>query len=120
MSTTTNTTTTNKSFITNATTSTTTTTSKTTNKTANTSKTTGMSTSKLRHRRPKLIVCILYAHEREGAYTIRDKQLGHERHRERYKTIDIIAEYNHFTWECNHLPTFPPSSLETDREKLNS
>ena len=62
----------------------------------------------------------LTAHEREGAYSCRDKQLGHERQRERYKTIDLIADYNHFTWECNHLPTFPPSSLETERENLNS
>ena len=31
----------------------------------------------------------------------------------RYKKIDLIAEYNHFTWECKHLATFPPSSLET-------
>ena len=42
-----------------------------------------------------------------------------ERRRERYKTIDLIKEYNHLTWECNHLPTFPPSSLETKRENLN-
>ena len=28
-----------------------------------------------------------------------------ERQWERYKTIDLIAEYNHFTWECNHMPT---------------
>ena len=40
--------------------------------------------------------------------------------RERYKTIDLVIEYNHFTWECNHLATFPPSSLETERENLNS
>ena len=48
------------------------------------------------------------------------KQRGRERQRERYKTIDLITEYNHFTWECNHLGTFSPSSLETERENLNS
>ena len=31
------------------------------------------------------------------------KQRRRERQRERYKTIDLITEYNHFTWECNHL-----------------
>ena len=31
------------------------------------------------------------------------KQWGRERRRERYKTIDLITEYNHFMWECNHL-----------------
>ena len=31
------------------------------------------------------------------------KQWGRERRRERYKTIDLITEYNHFLWECNHL-----------------
>ena len=48
------------------------------------------------------------------------KQRGRERQRERYKTIDLITEYNHCTWECNHLATFSPSSLETERENLNS
>ena len=33
---------------------------------------------------------------------------------------DLITEYNHFKWECNHLATFPLSSLETERENLNS
>ena len=47
------------------------------------------------------------------------KQRGRERERERDKTIDLVTEYNHFTWECNHLATFPPSSLETERENLN-
>ena len=42
-----------------------------------------------------------------------------ERQREGYKTIDLIAEYNHLTWECNHLATFPPSFLEIERN-LNS
>ena len=27
-----------------------------------------------------------------------------------------VAEYNHCTWECNHLATFPPSSLKRERE----
>ena len=33
------------------------------------------------------------------------KQRGRECQRECYKTIliDLITEYNHFTWECNHL-----------------
>ena len=31
------------------------------------------------------------------------KQRGWERQRERYKTIDLITEYNYFMWECNHL-----------------
>ena len=45
------------------------------------------------------------------------KQLRRDRQRERYKTIDLIAENNHFTWECNQLAIFPPSSLETERIK---
>ena len=45
---------------------------------------------------------------------------GNERERERDKTIDVVTEYNHFTWGCNHLATFPPSSFETERENLNS
>ena len=32
------------------------------------------------------------------------KQRGQERERERYETIDLATEYNHFTWECNHAP----------------
>ena len=48
------------------------------------------------------------------------KKRGRERERERYKTIDLITEYNPFTWECNHLATFPPWSLETERGNLNS
>ena len=48
------------------------------------------------------------------------KQRGRERERERDKTIGLVAEYSHFTWECNHLATFPPSSLETERENFNS
>ena len=48
------------------------------------------------------------------------KQRGRERQLERYKTIDLVTEYNHFTWECNHLPTFLPSSLESERENLIS
>ena len=31
------------------------------------------------------------------------KQRGRERQRERYKTVDLITEYNHFMWECNYL-----------------
>ena len=30
------------------------------------------------------------------------KQRGRECQREYYKTVDLITEYNHFTWECNH------------------
>ena len=48
------------------------------------------------------------------------KQRGRERQRERHKTIDSVTEYKHFTWEYNHLATFPSSSLETERENLNS
>ena len=47
------------------------------------------------------------------------KQRGREHRRERYKTIDLVTEYNHCTGECNHLATFPPSSLETEPENLN-
>ena len=36
------------------------------------------------------------------------------------RTMDLSTEYNHFTWECNHLATFPPSSLERERKNLNS
>ena len=36
------------------------------------------------------------------------------------KTMDKVIEYNHCTWECNHLSTFPPSSLETEHKNLNS
>ena len=54
------------------------------------------------------------------AYTRELKQQGRERQRERYKTIDLRGEYNRCTWECHHLATFPPSSLETERENLNS
>ena len=31
------------------------------------------------------------------------KQRGRECQRECYKTTDLITEYNHFMWECNHL-----------------
>ena len=48
------------------------------------------------------------------------KQRGRERERERDKTIGLVAEYNHFMWECNPPATFPPSSLETERENFNS
>ena len=34
------------------------------------------------------------------------RQEGRRRQRERFKTIDLIAEYNHFTWECNQLASF--------------
>ena len=37
-------------------------------------------------------------------------QPGRERRRERYKTIDLITEYNDFTWKWNQLAAFPPSS----------
>ena len=43
------------------------------------------------------------------------KQRGRER--ERYKTADLVTEYNRLTWECNHLATFTPSSsrpMQTD------
>ena len=39
------------------------------------------------------------------------KQRGQESQREHYKSTDLNTEYNDFTWECNHLATFPPSSL---------
>ena len=39
-------------------------------------------------------------------------KLGRERRRERYKTIDLIAEHIYdSTWECNQLATFPLSSF---------
>ena len=53
------------------------------------------------------------------AYTRELKQQGRKRQRERHKTIDLRAEYNRCTWECHHLATFPPSSLETERENLD-
>ena len=31
------------------------------------------------------------------------KQRGREYQQECYKTMDLITEYNHFMWECNHL-----------------
>ena len=31
------------------------------------------------------------------------RQRWRERERERDETIGLVAEYNHFTWECNHL-----------------
>ena len=34
------------------------------------------------------------------------------------RTLKNNTENIHFTWECNHLATFPPSSLETERENL--
>ena len=40
------------------------------------------------------------------------QQRGRERQRERYKTMDLITEYNDFMWECNRLATFPSSSLQ--------
>ena len=57
----------------------------------------------------------------KGASELRElKQRGRERQRERHKTVDSVTEYNHCTWEYNHLATFPPSSLETERENLSS
>ena len=38
-------------------------------------------------------------------------QLGRERQRERYNTMNLITLYNDFTWECNQLASFPSSSL---------
>ena len=38
------------------------------------------------------------------------KQRGQERQRECHKTIDLITEYNHFTWECNHLAHWSPEN----------
>ena len=38
------------------------------------------------------------------------KQRGWERQRERYKTTDLITEYNHFMWECNHLAHRSPEN----------
>ena len=31
------------------------------------------------------------------------KERGRKRQRERYKTTDLITEYNHFVWECSHV-----------------
>ena len=59
-----------------------------------------------------IVLCLVYTREL--------KQQVRERQRERYKTIDLRAEYNRYTWECHHQATFPPSSLETERENLNS
>ena len=38
------------------------------------------------------------------------KQRGQERQRECHKTIDLITEYNHFMWECNHLAHWSPEN----------
>ena len=38
------------------------------------------------------------------------KQWGRERQRERYKTIDLITDYNHFMWECSHLAHRSPEN----------
>ena len=38
------------------------------------------------------------------------KQLGRECQQECYKTIDLITEYNNFTWECNHLAHRSPEN----------
>ena len=38
------------------------------------------------------------------------KQRGRECQRECYKTIDLITEYNHFMWECNHLAHRSPKN----------
>ena len=38
------------------------------------------------------------------------KQREQERHWERCKTIDLITEYNHFMWECNHLVHWSPEN----------
>ena len=43
------------------------------------------------------------------------KQRGRERQRERYKTINLIAEYNHWHVEIQPPGTFRPSSLEMFR-----
>ena len=47
-------------------------------------------------------------------------QRRREPRRERYKTMDLITEYNNFTWECNQLAVFPPLSLETERVKAHA
>ena len=38
------------------------------------------------------------------------KQRRRECHWERCKTIDLITEYNHFMWECNHLAHRSPEN----------
>ena len=38
------------------------------------------------------------------------KQRGRECQREYYKTIHLITEYNHLTWECNHLAHRSPEN----------
>ena len=43
-------------------------------------------------------------------YQIAFKQRGRERQRERYKTIDLITEYNHFIWKCNYLAHRSPEN----------
>ena len=50
-------------------------------------------------------------HVAEDANDREHTQLGRERRRERHKTIDLITEYNDFTWERNQLATFPSSSF---------
>ena len=50
-------------------------------------------------------------------FFFREKTLSNENVK---RTVDLITKYNHFTWECNHLATFQPSSSETERENLNS
>ena len=35
-----------------------------------------------------------------------------KRQRERYKTIDLITEYNSFKWEYSHLATFAKEKLK--------
>ena len=58
--------------------------------------------------------------KRTGASHPNYKDLSQlEREVNKNVTIDLITEYNDFTWECNQLDTFPSSSLETEREKLN-
>ena len=42
------------------------------------------------------------------------KQRRRERQRERYKTIDLITEYNHFMWECNHQAHRSPENKRND------
>ena len=41
-----------------------------------------------------------------------------EKRGERYKTVDLITEYNHFMWECNHL-AHRPSLHRSPQNKRN-
>ena len=50
-----------------------------------------------------IILCFLENTPSNINKNIELKQRGQERQEELYKTIDLITEYNHFMWECDHL-----------------